>query len=295
MAITYGFFNSLNGDRVYNADQMSDMFEGLIKGGVYESVGNAFIVRPSSGLTLSVGSGRAIVGGKWIKSDADIALTLNSAHVTLNRYTAIVLRKSVSNRTVTIEMIDGTPASTPTKPSITRDNLVYEICLAYVYVPAGATSITASNIEDMRTNTNVCGFVTGLITQVNTTELFNQYKAAADENLEEMESWEASQKAAFDAWLADLTQELNVDTYIRPYYQSSTLTNNTLTVNITGYSYESGDIINVFINGLRGIEGTDYSVNTSGTSPVITFNFTNPSGQQIDIQILKSVIGFSTN
>lgn len=296
MAISYGFFNSLNGDRVYNADTIGDMFEGLIRGGVYESVGNAFIVQPSSGLTLSIGSGRAIVGDKWVKNDADITITLNNPHVTLNRYTAIVLRKSATNRNVTLQMIDGTPATTPTKPDITRDASTYDICLAYVYVSAGATAITASNIEDTRTNTNLCGFVTGLITQVNTTELFNQYKAAADENLEEMEDWEATQKASFQAWLADLTQELNVDTFIQPYYQHSKISTMTLTINITGYTYEAGDIINVFINGLRAIEGVDYSINTSGASPIITFNFTiQPNNEAIDIQILKSVIGFSTN
>ena len=38
MAVTYGFFSSLNSDRLYNADQMSNYFKGLITNGVYESV-----------------------------------------------------------------------------------------------------------------------------------------------------------------------------------------------------------------------------------------------------------------
>lgn len=157
--LTYGFFNSVNGDRTYNAETISNMFKGLISDGVYKSVGDAFVVSPSSGLTLSVGSGRAIVSERWVENDAAVTITLNAAHVTLNRYTAIVLRRDLTNRQVTLQMIDGTPATNPAKPSIVRTDTLYDICLAYVYVGAGATTITASNISDARANTDVCGYV----------------------------------------------------------------------------------------------------------------------------------------
>ena len=57
MAITYGFFNAVKRsdgayDRLYNSEQISDMFEGLISDGVYESVGDALIVKASSGMTI---------------------------------------------------------------------------------------------------------------------------------------------------------------------------------------------------------------------------------------------------
>ena len=34
MSVTYGFYNSLNGDRRYDANQMSAIFDGLIIDGV---------------------------------------------------------------------------------------------------------------------------------------------------------------------------------------------------------------------------------------------------------------------
>ena len=34
MAVSYGFFNSISGDRSYNADQMSAYFEGLVLDGL---------------------------------------------------------------------------------------------------------------------------------------------------------------------------------------------------------------------------------------------------------------------
>lgn len=157
--LTYGFFNSVNGDRKYNAETMSDMFKGLISDGIYKSVGDSFVVGATSGLTLSVGSGRAVVSERWVENDATITITLNAAHVTLNRYTAIVLRRDLTNRQVSLVMIDGTPAANPTKPDIVRNDTLYDICLAYVYVGAGANTITGSNISDARGDADVCGYV----------------------------------------------------------------------------------------------------------------------------------------
>ena len=60
MSVTCGFFNSSNGDRKYNADQMSSYFEGLVSDGVYENVGDALIVKAGDGMQVIVGEGRAI-------------------------------------------------------------------------------------------------------------------------------------------------------------------------------------------------------------------------------------------
>lgn len=303
MAITYGFFNSLNGDRKYNADTISNMFKGLISDGIYESVDHAFIVKPSSGLTLSVGSGRAIVNDKWAENDADITITLNSPHVTLNRYTAIVLRKSVSDRTITLEMIDGTEATTPAKPAILRNESYYDICLAYVYVKAGASTITASNIEDTRSNNNLCGFVHGLVEQVDTTELFNQYKAACEEDIARMTAWEEAQKAAFTEWLTALTEQLQVNTYIEENVKTYTLTDGTLNLYLT-QDYDYTCIIFVTLEGVELIKDVDYTLTTTVTTNPITHETSYLStitgdinvheGDRLTVRILKSKIGFST-
>lgn len=261
MGMTYGFFNSLNGDRTYNAEQIGDMFKGLISDGVYVDVGHAFIVKPSNGLTLSIGSGRAIVDDKWVDNDADITMSLTSAHVTLNRYTAIVLRKSVSGRTVTLEMIDGAPATTPNKPEILRNESYYDLCLAYVYVPAGANTITSANIEDTRANTSICGFVHGLVEQVDTTELFNQYKAACEEDIARMTAWEEAQKAAFDTWFATLTSQLQVNTYIERVKANYTVTDERWYIQIPAeLNYTTTDILDVYINGVLYVENIDYTI-----------------------------------
>ena len=66
MAWTSGFFNSVGGDRVYNADQMSELFTGLITNGVYESVKNKLAVEPNSGMTIQINTGRGWFNGRWV-------------------------------------------------------------------------------------------------------------------------------------------------------------------------------------------------------------------------------------
>ena len=289
MALTSGFFNSVSGDRVYNADQISSMFEGLISDGIYEDVGDAFQVLAATGMNVTVGTGRAMLNGKWAKNTAAITLTLNDAHALLNRYTAIVLRLDISNRAVSVEMIDGTAASTPTKPAIVRNASYYDLLLAYVYVGTGVTAITQANIEDQRANTIYCGWVTGIIQQVDTSQLFLQWQNA-------YETFYNTETAAFEAWFESLTQQLNVNTFIEEYVKTASIAygaSKVVSCDMTGYTYENGDIVIVYINGLEALEGTDYTVNTSGATPTVTFLFTGVSGQSEDvkIRILKSKIG----
>jgi hypothetical protein len=287
MAITYGYFNSVDGDRKYNADQMSEYFDGLVSNGVYESVGGALRVVASTGMEVNVQTGRAIINCKWINNSSVNTLTITGSHPTLNRWTAVVLRLDIVNRLIAITTKDGTNASEPVKPTMQNDGTMVELCLAYIYVAAGATTLTQANITDMR-GSNLCGWVTGLIEQVDTSTLFDQYNSAYAQ-------YYAQMTAAFDAWFSTLTEELNVETYVQHFRKHNEYTSSvtTTTLDMTGYSYSADDIIQVYINGLYGELGVDYTINTSGTYPVISTTAT-ASGTEIDVLVLKSKIGFNT-
>lgn len=294
--LTCGFFNSVSGDRVYNADQISSMFEGLITDGIYESVDDAYVVTASSGMIVNVGTGRAMLKGKWVKNTAPVAVEISAAHVLLPRYTAVVLRLDISGRTISVETIDGTAASTPSKPAILRNGSYYDLLLAYVYVAAGATSITQADIEDQRANTTYCGWVTGVVTQVDTSTLFLQWQNAYETFYNQMVAWQESEQAAFDAWYAALTEQLNINTFIEEYIKTASIAygaSKVVSLDMTGYTYEQGDIFIVYINGLEAKQGTDYTVSTSGATPTVTFLFTGVSGQSEDVKVrvLKSKIG----
>jgi len=72
-------------------------------------------------------------------------------------------------------------ATTPVKPTMTRTSSVNEYCLAYVYIKAGATAITNSDITDTRADESLCGWVTGLIEQLNSSTLWTQWEALFNE------------------------------------------------------------------------------------------------------------------
>lgn len=174
---TSGFFNSVNGDRVYNAQQMSEIFEGLITDGVYASVANKMAVQPNSGMTIQIGTGRGWFGKHWVNNDAEYLLPLEEADVVLNRYCAVCVRvddtDAVRDAVPYLKYSDF--ATTPIKPTMERTETVKEYCLAYIYIKAGASAIVAADIEDTRADESLCGWVTGLIEQLSSATLFSQF------------------------------------------------------------------------------------------------------------------------
>ena len=176
---TSGFFNSINGDRLYNADQMSRIFEGLITDGVYESVGDKLAVQPNSGMTIQIATGRGWFDKHWVNNDSKYTMTIEDSDVILKRYVAVVIKVDTTDAARNAEpyLKYGDFAVEPVKPEMTRTETVKEYCLAYIYIGAGVSEITASVIEDTRANESLCGWVTGLIEQINSNTLFTQWEA----------------------------------------------------------------------------------------------------------------------
>ena len=192
MAFTCGFFNSQNGDRKYNAEQMASIFDGLIKDGVYDTIGEIFAVTPGTGMQVLVGSGRAWFDHTWNNNDAPYPLTITAADVSLPRYDAVVLETNHSDtvRTNRLRVLTGTPASNPVKPTMTSTANVKQHPLAYIKVTAGATEITQSMIQVV-VGTSECPFVTGIIDTAQIDALFQQWNGE------------------FDAWFDNLKAQLS--------------------------------------------------------------------------------------
>lgn len=293
MAITYGFFNAIKQtdgtyDRTYNADQMSGYFEGLVSDGVYENVGDAMQVIASGGMQVQVKSGRMLIDSKWLKNDAAYSIDITPAHVTLNRYTAIVARLDKSARTISIVAKDGENATDPVKPAISDTVSVKEMCLAYIYVGRGVTEITQSAIEDTRPDTNICGWVTGIIEQVDTSQLFLQWQTAYEEFYTKF-------TAQFESWFTALTEQLNVNTYIQKYHKVVDMeaNNGVFPLDMDGYTYEDSDMLLINVNGVMLTEVYDYLLDTSKTPVEIHTNADLEAENLLEITVLKSKIGMA--
>lgn len=195
MALTYGFYNSLNHDRKYDSLQLSQIFDGIINDGVYESIGDALMVKASNAMSVSVGLGRAWFNHTWTLNDALYLVTITDAELALNRYDAVVLEVDSGNRTNSIKVVKGTPAVNPVKPTLITSDTVNQHPLAYIYVKAKATEITQANIQNA-VGTSECPFVTGIISTISVDNLIQQWSAEFDvlfAELEEKISQAASQ------------------------------------------------------------------------------------------------------
>ena len=181
MAITSGFFNSVNHDRVYNAEEMSNYFEGLVYNGVYETVGNALQVVVNDGLTVNVLTGRAMIDCRWLKNDTAYGITLEASDLQLDRIDRIVVKLDLTNRQMTLEAVKGEFASNPTPPTVTDTDTVKYLTIAYVKVNHGATSLIQDNIQDRR-GTSDCPYVTALGKGIGVQKLQNSYVVETEQS-----------------------------------------------------------------------------------------------------------------
>lgn len=178
MAVTYGFYNSLNKDRMYNAEQMSSIFNGIITDGVFSTIGDALMTVAGTGMQVIVKPGRAWFNSTWTLNDAQLPLDVPAADVSLTRIDAVILEvnSAVATRANSIKVLKGTPSANPAKPALSATETLHQYALAYITVGAGITSITAANIE-INVGKTSCPFITSVLQQTDITDLFNQWDA----------------------------------------------------------------------------------------------------------------------
>lgn len=187
MALTYGFFNAeLNGgvyDRVYAAEQFAEYFSLFVKNGVFPTPATQLQVTANStpNMAVYVNEGYGWINGYYAKNSGPYPLAVQAAHGSLNRIDAVVLRWVNETRLIELAVKTGVAASAPAMPELQRDENAYELMLAAITVPAGATNITQSQITDKRPDESVCGWVTGAVQNIDATNLFAQYDAAFKE------------------------------------------------------------------------------------------------------------------
>lgn len=188
MALTYGFYNSMDGDRKYNATQVSQLFDGIITDGVFSTIGEMFATVPGEGLSVIVKTGRAWFNHTWTLNDSAMVLSLDNPDITLARIDAVVLqiREDDAYRDNKIIIVKGTPSSNPQRPSLTNTTKFHQYPLSYVKVAGAATTIKTADI------TNVVGtttpYVTGILRQQSIADIFNQWQG-------EFEAWFSNVKA----------------------------------------------------------------------------------------------------
>lgn len=177
-----GFFNSLNGDRRYDGEQISSLFDGLISDGVFANVGEQFAVVPSSGMNVLVKTGRAWFNHTWSLNDTWMTLTVDAPDPLRSRIDSVVLEVNhdLMVRENSIKIVKGSPASSPVPPTMLHTDVINQYRLANITVDKDTTTITTSHIQ-VTVGMIETPFVTAPIQSVDVSVLFQQWEGQFQE------------------------------------------------------------------------------------------------------------------
>lgn len=297
--VNCGFFDSINQDRLYSANEMNRPYKRVITNGVFATPQGTpstdlQVVSASNGMNIIVQAGEGLFADKWFENPANIAITVPNNTNIVPRFDSVLVQidNTQNGRVGNIVYREGTPSSNPQPPAINTQANIKEYRLANIYVAAGANAINNDAITDCRGSAD-CPWITSLIQQVDTSALFAQWQYAYENyyntSTSEFNEYTTEQREAWEEFLDNLTSELTVATNVimltNNYISSGSVSN--IPIGIPSYN-PSTDILMVFVNGLRVTEGVNYTLNSNNTS--IDLNVALTSGQAVNFLVMKSVI-----
>lgn len=196
MAVTFGFYDSLNHDRTYSTLQFSSIFDGIISDGIYATFLDALQVTASdpTGLSVIVKPGRAWFNHTWTLNDASLILTVENPNVLLSRIDTVVLEVSsgINSRENRIYILAGTATQNPVPPTLSHGtNNVYQYPLANILVNNETIiqqngGIRQEDIIDRRGSSDT-PFVSGIIDTIDIDNLTAQWASQFDRMFTELE------------------------------------------------------------------------------------------------------------
>lgn len=232
--MNYYFFNSVNGDRKYNAESFAEWLFPFFTTGVFNG---GFQVLADSGMSIKVSEGYANIEGKVAYSNVIETITLDTAHPTLSRIDNIVLRKDEINREITLNVVKGTSSENPVAPGPNRSEGIYELVIAQVLIKPSVIEITQSSITDTRLDNELCGYVVSTIKEIDFSQIVAQWESFIAE-------FEESSLNDFETWFEGIKGKLGEDVAGSLQTQIDKIKDSFLTEedidNILNLSYEEG-------------------------------------------------------
>ncbi len=275
MALKSYFFNAKkkpNGelDRLYNAQDFTNYLGGIICNGIFPEPSTCLQVFASDNYDIVVKKGQAWINGYKFENTSDYILTVERPDVILNRIDRVVLQLDKIQRQIFLFVKKGVLSNSPKPPELTRNNDIWELCLAEINVDKQLQNITESKIRDTRLNTTVCGIVAGLIKEIDTSTLWKQFEDQ------------------FKSWFNDVKNTIATGGSYREIKKLYKSNNNTTEVDLPDLNFKNGsDIINIFINGMR-LNSEEYRIESQKIKFIKPIDVVNTP---IDISILKTIDG----
>lgn len=182
-------------DRAISSEPYRRMLKELFTTGFMATNSNYFLVTAgSTGMTVNVNAGFAMVNGCMALETDTRTLTLQASDTSFARIDTVVLRLDTNEnkRTCELDVLTGNAATTPTRKALTRTESIYEIGLADILVNANSTVVTNSKITDTRYEAARCGVISS-VSQFNTTAIYNQIQA-------DLAEFKTVNEASFQTW-----------------------------------------------------------------------------------------------
>lgn len=203
--VTYDDNGTPQFDRAVDSSQLRELYHSLMTDGVLLTDSSNLQVTVSAGMNIVVNPGLCNIQGCIKKFSEETPITIANGNATMGRIDTIVARLDLNSdyRDIGIFVIQGTPASVPTRPELTRNTSVYEIALADITISANATTLTQANISDTRLDTNRCGIISS-IAQFDTTKLYEQIEA-------DLVEFQNSNEVDFAEWFERMKEQLSED------------------------------------------------------------------------------------
>ncbi len=198
----YSFFNDVDGDRVYYAEDFARHLAKYFTNGIFNN--SCQVLGNADDMAVNVSVGSANINGYRYDNDAIKTLSIENADGVLNRIDNIVIRLDLTNRVITAQVIKGTFANNPVAPNLVRTSTTYDLRIAKVFIPAGTTEITQDLIEDCRFITSDCGDVISTVETPDTEQLFIQIQALFDKFI-------ADNTESFNTWFEHIKDKLTTD------------------------------------------------------------------------------------
>lgn len=241
MGFITGFYNSINKDRLYTAEDMNMPYKRIVSNGVFaktsEESSTDFQVISAGSMNVIVQPGNAIFKDKWAELTGQMVIAVPTSHTLLNRIDSIIVRidENESERKGSIFLRSGEYAETPTAPALIDDGTIKEYRLANITVGANVETISQDVIEDTRP-TDECGWVHNLLWDSDITATYKQWQAQ------------------FNTWFNDIKQQTgalagDIDFY-NNIYTTSEDGEDTIALGIAEYSTFL-DLLEVYVSGIK--------------------------------------------
>lgn len=222
--LRYGFFDSIKGDRKYNARDVSKLFDGIILDGIFAAVGDHFSVNvhPTQAMTLTVGTGQAWLNHVKVINTSPMSLTFDTG--SSNRYDAIVVEVNELERTASIFIKKdiGKPSSqitTGVNPidmsNFTNNVYIHQYLLAYALIRAGQNKISTADVASRIGFASPEGipYVTGPLETLSADETLKQWvaqwEAFYNGSNTYLNTFKTNSGAALTAFQNNSAQEIN--------------------------------------------------------------------------------------